>query len=250
VIHSVVDFNLHIPANAFLVFTLTGLGLRASRTHDSSSAHASRPVGIILGSALLLIGISFGFLVVRSSQGYYPYYFAYENRTLQPLEKSIQQTEAGFEKDPQSPFSAGFLGDLYRSQANALKPGPERNALAQSAANWYLKASELNPWDDSLRIRQGMVDDLMGRFEEASLYYAAAIRQQPYNGFYYIALGAHYWRRGLLDESNKAYNRAANCAIGQQEAREALELLQEIIRKNGLKVETEPGIEQPHATLP
>jgi O-antigen ligase len=68
-VHSLVDFNLRVPANALLLFTLTGLAL--GRLKEEKQRHWSTlslaPLGRWLGWGIVLLGLIYGLQVAHTA---------------------------------------------------------------------------------------------------------------------------------------------------------------------------------------
>ena len=228
-IHSVVDFNMHIPANAFWLFALTGLGLGRLKT-DSVGAHWSivplAPLGRGLGWAVVVLSFCFAFMVARTGIGAVLYDRAYADAIIIPINQSIEQVDASLSFDRGNVSSWVLLGDLHRYRASRNDTFEEQVAEGQKALDAYQRAIRLNPLDDTIRARMGMTYDLMRRYSEAFFCYQAAVKAQPYNGQFWSWLGNHYWSRGMTDKAQEAYAKAQACPHGFEGSQDALKELQ------------------------
>jgi hypothetical protein len=66
-VHSLVDFNLHVPANALWLFSLTGMGLGRVKGEKHWSTSSLAPLGPVLGWGVVLFGLIFGAEVTRTA---------------------------------------------------------------------------------------------------------------------------------------------------------------------------------------
>jgi tetratricopeptide (TPR) repeat protein len=111
---------------------------------------------------------------------------------------------------------------------------------SQKALAAYQKALRANPLDDNIRVRMGMVYDLMQRYSEAYLCYQAAVAAQPYNGQFWSALGTHFLKRGLLARAEEAYRTAAKCPHGEKGAAESASKIGAILKQGDLLAPASP----------
>jgi O-antigen ligase len=240
-VHSIVDFNLHIPANAITLFALAGLGLRRSRHNGSAD---KSPLALATAVLLLAVAGLFVYLIILTGRGYYPYWEGYRKRDTLPQDRLIALCQQAAEADPAHPQPAAFLGDIHRVQCARTINLEERMKLGRQSLVWYQRARTANPLDDTITVRLGMVLDHMRRSTEAYLHYQTALRAQPFNGFFWNALGSHFWRQGKLTDAQKAYENALRCPMGGQDAQKALPMLkaaQEERLKKAVPVPREDG---------
>jgi O-antigen ligase len=227
-IHSTVDFNLHIPANALMFFALIGLGL-GRMNRDETGEHWSVislvPLGRWLGWALVLFSLGYGFLVGKSAVGDILYEQAYAQALDIPTSESIQQVEEALRYDPGNAQALVFLGDLHRYRASRKDNLEDRASEGQLALEAYRRALQANPLDDTIEARMGMTFEAMMRYSEAFFCYKAAVTAQPYNGQFWYWLGNDYWDRGMTDKAQEAYERAAQCPHGNEGSEEAIQEL-------------------------
>lgn len=246
-IHSLTDFNLHIPVNALLFFTLVGLSLRDGHTHESRMRwQLPRIIGLLLVMPLLA---GFGYLVIRTGIGYY---FSQQTRSHQdyaPSSVLIRETEQALQWDSGAPDTLNLLGDIHRVEAGYAKDIPTRMKEGTAALDAYQQAFKANPLNDTVWMRMGLAYDAMYRFNEAFLSYQKAIAGQPYNPFFYNALGDHFRRRGLWDKANEAYQSALKKAFWTPDAQiETQKALHDLAEERQRK--TSAPVAAPHETMP
>ncbi len=226
ILHSFVDFNLHIPANALLFFTIIGLGLRET----PSNANIPRiPWAKLLLLPALFLWITWSYHLQKTSRGYFPYWQMYRQGDSVNLDEAIATTLEAALADPDSGAVACYLGDLYRSKAAKNQDRAIRIPAALESIRWYQKAAKINPLDDTITLRLGMAHDLMERYVEAFLYYQLAIKHQPFSGYFWTELGSHFWRRGQLTKAQTAYEAALECPYQPSNTRATLDSLNHVI---------------------
>ena len=222
-VHSWFDFNLHIPANALLLFALTGLGLgrlkKEEIPHWSTVSFASW--GPWFGRAVILLSLIYGVQVGRTAAGDIAYEKVFSRALEVPTSESITGAEQALTYDRGNAQDLMFLGDLYRYQASRQQALDDRIRLGQKALDAYRLALRANPLDQTIEARMGMTFDVMKRYSEAFFCYKTAVTTEPYNGQYWYWLGNHYWERGLLEKAEQAYLRAQSCPHGTEGSAEA-----------------------------
>jgi tetratricopeptide (TPR) repeat protein len=227
-VHSLVDFNLHIPANAHLFFALTGLALGRLKS-KSAAGHWSTislaRLGRWLGGALILLSVVYGFEVARTALGDFAYEKAFGSALVVPTEDSINAAEEALKYDGGNAQDLVFLGDLYRYEGSRQSDMAGRVQYGERALAVYREALKANGLDDTIGARMGMTFDFMGRYPEAFFCYETAVKAQPYNGEFWFALGNHFRERGILDRAEEAYVRSEQCPHGSEGSAEAIKEL-------------------------
>jgi O-antigen ligase len=221
-IHSFVDFNLHIPANARLLFALTGLALARFKQEEpllkNWSTFSLAPLGRWPGLALCLGSLALGTYVLKCAASDIPYESTQAKADTIPTTESIAATKKALAYDPTNTYALEFLGDLYRYRASRENDMDGRMAEGQLALDAYHKALATNPYDDTITARMGRTYDVMRRFPEAYFCYSTAIGNQPYNGEFWYRLGNHYWVRGMLEKAEESFILAVHCPHGGGDA--------------------------------
>ena len=117
-VHSLVDDNLHIPANALLLFSLTGLAL--GRIQEEKKPHWSTlllsPLGRWLGVAVIVLSLVYGIETARMALSDLAYEQAFARHDTVPINESITATEAALRYDPGNVQASALLQDLQREQ--------------------------------------------------------------------------------------------------------------------------------------
>jgi tetratricopeptide (TPR) repeat protein len=226
VVHSFFDFSLHIPACAFALFTVAGLGLRKRESREDEVAAPSRPFSLGLAAALIAVALVVGAQAVRIGGAVYPYREVSTRLSTITFAEAVPFLQKSAAADPHFPEAPARLADFYRAEAAKLPTIPQRQALGRQAITWYLRALQANPLDDALYMRLGMTYDELGRYTEAYLAYQKAIEGQPHNGYFRNALGMHFWSRGMIPQAVFAFQAAVACPFGREDAAASLKALQ------------------------
>jgi O-antigen ligase len=235
-IHSAVDFNMHIPANAMILLSFVALGLRRLPGEESPrhwSTFSLAPLGRWLGGALLVLALAYGLEVARTAVSDILYERAFAKAENVPTDQSVAALESALAYDPGNANAILLLGDVYRVQAINEKAFPDRVAAAQQALAAYQRALKASPLDDTIEGRMGLTFDLMRRYPEAFFCYKAAVTARPYDGQFWSALGNHFWQRGLVRKAAQAYMIAAGCPHGSEGAAQSAQEVTAIIEQEG-----------------
>jgi tetratricopeptide (TPR) repeat protein len=191
--HSVVDFNLHIPANAILGVTLLALltsNLRFATERYWLNARLSVKM---LATVALAVGV-----VYMGWQGWRRgnesvWLRRAQAPSLLVLERAAR-LEKAFAAEPANFETAYNIGEAYRIQS--FEGGPEYPAQAETAMRWYARARQLDPHDGYNDLRTGMCLDWLDRHAEAGQFYRTAESLDP-NGYFTVAnIGWHYFQVG------------------------------------------------------
>jgi len=192
-VHSVVDFNLHVPANAILGVTLLALLTSNLRFATERYWLNARLHIRILATVALACGVAYlgwqgwrrgnEFVLLRRAQA--PSLLVLERAAL--LEKAFAAEPDNFE-------TAYNIGEAYRIQS--FEGGSDYAAQAETAMRWYARARQLDPHDGYNDLRTGMCLDWLDRHAEAGPFYRRAEALDP-NGYFTVAnIGWHYVQVG------------------------------------------------------
>ncbi len=177
VVHSIFDFNLHVPANAALmafVFALVANPESAHRSHTSRAMPfaASRLTLAFLGLVLLI-------QCVRLFPGeYYAECARVALRDEDPA-ASIKFAHKALEYEQLNPEPLFYLGRAIIALTHRSEQPVDRATAYQPAATAFEKAQQLAPMDGTYTLSLAFTYDEMGRFAEAESAYAIARSQDP-----------------------------------------------------------------------
>jgi len=190
-IHSVVDFNMHVPANAIIAVSLTAF-LSSHLRFATDRYWFTAPVsGKVAATVVLAAGLAYlGYQEVRLGGEY-----LWVKRAAQAAEFSTEQIgmlERAFSIEPRNFETAYSLGET--SRILSFETGDD--APAQKAIEWYSHSMQANPFHAYNYLRYGMCLDWLERYEESGAYFDKADELDP-NGYYTAAnIGRHYVETG------------------------------------------------------
>lgn len=188
-VHSVVDFNFHIPANALAAVTLMAL-LAAHWRYASSAVYV--PLGGIGRVALTVLGLGVAVWLGQNATSR-----GLENRLLiqsqDPQGTATRQLELlrqAHALEPQNSETCFMIGEVLRVTAWERPAGYEQ--LATEAMAWFERARRLNPFDAYSHLRYGMCLDLLGQSQLATAHFLKALALDPNGAFTLTHVGWHY----------------------------------------------------------
>lgn len=200
-VHSAVDFNFQIPANAILAVTLLALltsYLRfASERFWVSAGLWSRS----LASIILVCGAGLlGWQGSRQAAEFVWLERAGEAPLNSPLQ--IERLKRAWAIEPTNPETTLALGEALRHESEEGstyyegQEGLDYQVLAERAMEWFGRGMRLNPWDCRNYSGYGWCLDWLERSGESPAYFARAEELDPNNYFNVVAIGLHYVKLG------------------------------------------------------
>ena len=196
-VHSVVDFNMHIPANAILAITLMALLSGCLRFATERYWVRLRT----LGKAFASVGIIAG-MVYLGQQGWrHATEYAWLRRAGRaPVFSPTQAVclQNAFAAEPMNAETACAIGEAYRVQSS--EGGTNYLQLAEQALEWFGRSAKLNPWGAYSQVIPwvgcGWCLDWLGRFDQSGPYFQRAEELDPNSYFIAAHVGLHYVQLG------------------------------------------------------
>ena len=191
--HSLVDFNLHIPANAILGVTL--LALLSSNLRFATENYwlnIRLPLKLLVMFPLAL-GIAYlGWQEWRHGNEVV-WLVRAERLPIYSPEQAVA-LEKAFATEPLNFETAYNIGECYRIES--FDGGEDYEVLAHRAMDSYAYAMELDPHDGYNYLRYGMCLDWLDDHDKAEAFFNRAAELDP-NGYYAAAnIGWHYAQAG------------------------------------------------------
>ena len=195
VVHSAVDYNLHIPANGLLAACVFGIiaapGLVQDHAKRSTVRRLAPRFAVALPAAVLLIQC------VRLLPGEY---FADRARFALWDEDPEAATEfalKALDYEKQNPNTYFYLGRAMRAFGAEVTEPAERQPLYELAIAAQAKAQRLAPLDAKYPLEQAVLYTKLGRFEQAEELFAVAKARDPLAVYIAREYRAHQelWRK-------------------------------------------------------
>ena len=178
-VHSVVDFNLHVPANVLVVAFAFGL-LANGGSRRAGETHRLTVSLVLWRLALPGIGLLVAIQCARLLPGEY---FAEGARTA--LRKSGQSAAAmnlalnGLETEKGNPYLYQYLATAQIQQADSTSDKDERVSRYRAAITALGKAHVLAPKDKTFTFALALAYEQLGQFDEAESMYKQTIALDP-----------------------------------------------------------------------
>jgi O-antigen ligase/tetratricopeptide (TPR) repeat protein len=204
-VHSAVDFNMHIPANAILAVSLMALLSSCLRFATERYWVKVKWWGKALGSVVVLASAAYlGYQGWRSTTEYVWLQRAARAPLFSP-EQAACLTNA-FVAEPMNSETAYAIGEVYRIRS--AEGGDNYRELAEQAMVWFERSLKLNPWYAYSHLRYAWCLDWLGRFAESLPYFQRADQLEP-NGYYMAAhIGLHYLQAGNFAAAKPWFERS------------------------------------------
>jgi O-antigen ligase len=204
-IHSIIDYNLHIPANALIGLTL--LALLTAQWRFAMPGHkieAGVVVRIFLAMVLAVAIGCFGFCGYRRAVE--ASWQARASDTNLPWLERARLLERAFAAEP-TDFQVTYdIAEFYRQES--FLSNPDYESQAQTAMQWYSRGMKLNPFDGYNWLGYGICLDWLDRHDEAQSYFDRAQTLDP-NGYFTADWVAwHYVQAGDYPAARVCLQRA------------------------------------------
>jgi hypothetical protein len=225
-LHSVVDFNLHIPANAILAVCLCALVAgQVGEVHNNCWIRCDGSLRLIVTVLLLVV---LGYLGqqgwrrwrecgpleearlaeerskgVRTSLSQYdrnsPQHGALRQRIAELDAQAVAALKQAHQIDPMNFMTTYRIGETLRLLSWEGQVGYQQ--LAIEAMEWFGKGMQLNPWDGLNYLGYGQCLHWVRRYDKTQPYFNQALALDP-NGYYTAAqIGWHFVNLGRYAEA-------------------------------------------------
>jgi tetratricopeptide (TPR) repeat protein len=221
-VHSVVDFNMHIPANAILAITLMALLSSHLRFATDRYWVTVKPWGKVVASVAVLASLGYlGQQGWRHTNEYVWLQRAAGAPAFSPAQAAC--LKEAFTAEPMNAETAYAIGDAYRVQS--AEGGSNYIELAEEAREWFGRSIKLNPWRGDGYLRYGWCLDWLGRTAESAHYFELASQMEP-NGYFVTAnIGLHYVQAGDFAAAKPWFERSLNLEPDNPIARSYLQIV-------------------------
>ena len=204
-VHSAMDFNLHIPANALIAVTL--LALLTSNLRFATEEYWVR---VFSRERMILTGVLgvvvLALLVNEWRQGRETFWLARAERLGNFSTERAEALQKAFAVEPKNFQTAYDIGECYRTQG--LEGGKNYLELTRQAQSWYVRSSALNRHDGYGFLRTGMCLDWLGDHAGAEKFYQQASVLDPDSYYLTANLGWHYVQTGDYAAARQCFDRS------------------------------------------
>jgi len=207
VVHSVVDFNLHIPANAMLIAFVFGILANPGVMLPFKGAQFPR-VSHYAALALPALALWMAFAGLRTWQAEY-----YSERARVALRDeqyadSIRFARQGINWDSTNPALYLYLGQAHSGYAEIAPHARAATNSWNAAVQAFRKGLRYFPRDLWLLLGVGEALDALKQFDEADTVYQQLLKWNPKSAPVHARYATHLRLAGRLDEAEAAYKRS------------------------------------------
>ena len=178
IVHSFVDFNLHIPANVLLMAFVFGILTNAGIAREAEDSNGQMSI-LFWRGVLVVTGI---FLAVQSVRLLPGEYFAEHARAAQRdnhPEDAIRFATRGLETEKQNPFLYQYLASAKLTRCDSAADSDHKTACNEDVLAAFQKARELSPTDRTFLVPLALTYDALGRYSEAEWIFYEARHWDP-----------------------------------------------------------------------
>lgn len=206
-LQALVDFPLHIPANAILFFIIIALLIKYI------SYEKPKPILLnkYINTAVILIIICAGlFTNIYLSKKYYLQ--AKEDSSNMNWQEALSGYDRSIKLMPLDADTYAARGGIYALKA-ALTFPPQKIQYQNFAVSGFLKAAKLNPYKSEFYLNLAWLYADSRKHKEAMRAFNKAIETNPTNGEYYYSYADYCLEHNLLSEALKTYRKALSLFI-------------------------------------
>lgn len=186
-LHSVVDFNLQIPANALLATFLAAV--LNSHLRYTTKRYWLNPRLLGRLALTLLCLVTTAWLTLQAVQRWQEAHWLGRAERASRAAELAAALEAATRVDPFNADTFARLGELWRLES--WEGGANWQTAAETALRWFTQARRLNPYDTFPVLRQAMTLDWLGRHEEAGRLFDEVVAMDPNNHYVALLRGWH-----------------------------------------------------------
>ncbi|MEY2408411.1 MAG: hypothetical protein QOF48_1081 [Verrucomicrobiota bacterium] len=208
--HSLVDFNLHIPANAMLLAFVFGLIASPGATGEVTSTRKVTTLFARVALPAAALWIAMVALPTLPAE----YHAEPARRALRDerYADAITSAKAGLAFDETNPFLWLHLGQAHATLAETSTNTVEARASWEAAASAFEKGLHLYPREEWLLFGLGAALDGLERFPEAGPVFERAVKWNPTSAVAYFYQATHFRLAGNYPEAEAAYRKSLECS--------------------------------------
>ncbi len=206
-VHSITDFNLHIPGHALIFAFLFGIAANpvARKPDPADSSPALRFFQFALPGLSIWIFAD----CLPKLPGDYLTEKARVAVRKHEFEKAIALGERALQYERRNPFLHYHLGEANRVTATLLPLRALQERYFIKAVEHYRQALSLYPYDETFWVRLGQAYDGLGDFRNGEMAFLNALRLDPNLAVLYFYYAAHLRSAGRDEEADRIVHERA-----------------------------------------
>lgn len=178
VMHSVFDFNLHIPANVLLMAFVFGILANAGTQRDSTNGQV-RGGALVPRVVLVVLALV---LAIQSARLFPSEYYGEKARTALRDYRNIDSiyfARRALDYEKRDPNLFYYLGRARSQLGDQMRDAAARQSFYEAALENYYAAHRIAPLDKTYAIEAALTLDVLQRFEEAEWMFGIALELDP-----------------------------------------------------------------------
>lgn len=187
-IHSFVDFNLHIPANA-IVFTVI-FGIAVSYWRNSTKRFWFSPTWWMNGVQIIAFCATGFYLIWNAFVLHSSHSLHQQALGSEDVDQRLELLTQAHQIDPDNYKVLTLIGEHHRKIS--WQGGNNYTDHAKTAIEWLDKTLLANPWHYYAHLRSGMAHDWIYQYQDAQSHFEKALAIDPNGYFTQSHLGWHY----------------------------------------------------------
>ncbi len=206
-VHSIFDFNLHIPANTLVMAFVFGV-LANPGVERPNEVKEFGPLPRAFQFALPALAL---WLLVASVLKLPGEFFGERARVALRDEKfaeSVAFAEKAIAWEKKNPYLYFYLGEAQSMLAEAGGNRALGGALLTAAGESFQKGLELFPQDRYLLLGMGWILDTLARFSAAEAFYLKALEWEPNSAHVRMLYAGHLQRAGRYAAAAEQYRKS------------------------------------------
>jgi O-antigen ligase len=210
-VHSVVDFNLHIPANTYLLAFVFGVLANPGRnllTGEDLPVERFRKMDLLPRLALPVLGL---WIIVAGLPKLPGEYYCEQARVALRDKHNLLAlhfAQLGLERQTQNPDLYFYLGNARQDVAGTGQDTAFSRSFREASLAPYRAGMRLFPEDSPLTLRLGEALTRLGDFSAADAVFKEVLRWDPNSSVVYTYDGFFLQRAGRVAEAKSAYEKA------------------------------------------
>ncbi len=206
-VHSITDFNLHIPGHALIFAFFFGI---AANPVAANPKPAAPPLALrFFQLALPALGI----WILADGLSKFPGDYFTEKTRVAVREHRFEDAERlgqrALQYERRNPFLFYHLGEANRARGTLLPLRMLKERYFKQSVEHYHEALRLYPYEETYWIRLGQAYDGLGDFRSAHTAYLNALRLDPQLYVLYNYYAAHLVAAGREDEATRVLQERA-----------------------------------------
>lgn len=224
--HSILDFNLHIPANALLIAWMFGMIANPVIAVKNSAILGPRGMAAARGLMACVAAVVLAYGAPKLPGEWFAERAREALRDYR-LEEARMMAGKALKYEKKNPDIYYYAGEAAREMsAHGIGESPK---LAQEAVQMFSGALALFPQDVRCLLKLAQTYDSLRQFGLAEMQLQRAVEFDPTNSYVNAYYGMHYQSEGLLQEARAQYEAAVQLDSDNQMAKAGMANVEKLL---------------------